>query len=780
MTDVPTNQAAMPLILAVDDDTTTRLLIVESLRSAGFRVEEARDGQEGVERFMQLRPDLVLLDVIMPVMNGFDACSAIRLVDGGDRVPILMATGLDDVESIHRAYEVGATDFITKPINWSLLGHRVRYMIRSAGTYERLLRSEAKNTALLDAVPDSMVRYGLDGRILEVKLGESRLLQGLPDPVQGRMVQDVLPAPFAEQATEMAAYALQDSVSQSAEFRLDAFDGSTQFFEARVVACGGQEVLAILRDITQRKRMESALRASEARFRSLIENASDLITLVDADGAIRYESPAVARILGHEADALIGRAVIDLVHEDDENTLATCIRETLSSDHLAPVEQIRMRTADGNWRLMETICTPFLDSASESLVVMNSRDVTERVEAERALRDSEDQLRQSQKMEAIGRLAGGVAHDFNNLLTAILGYAQMLEEELLSEGRSAEEAQEIRKAATRATSLTRQLLAFSRKQVLQTRVVNLGSIVSDMDKMLRRLLGEDVELATESENDLYAVKVDPGQMEQVILNLAVNARDAMPNGGRITLRTRNLNVDASRAEATAHLKPGDYVLLEVTDTGEGMDAETQAHMFEPFFTTKGKGKGTGLGLSTVYGIVCQSGGEIWVESAPGQGTTFRIALPAKVSQDNAHADRAKQVEVLDGRETVLLVEDEAWVRGLVRKCLHRYGYTVLVAEDGQHAFELSNGYKKPIDLMLTDVVMPRMNGVELAERLQPLRPDMQVLFMSGYTDHASLKSGAIDLERMFLQKPFTLEVVARKVREVLDRTGAPAEHAQAV
>lgn len=775
MIDPTSSPASMPLILAVDDDTTTRLLIVESLRSAGFRVEEAPDGRAGVERFMSLRPDLVLMDVVMPNMDGFDACAAIRAMEGGDRVPILMATGLDDVESIHRAYEVGATDFITKPINWSLLGHRVRYMIRSAGTYERLLRSEAKNSALLDAVPDSMIRYDREGRILEVKFGESRVLQGLPDPVQGRMVQEVLPAAFANEATAMAAHALDDYVTQSAEFRLDAFDGSSQFFEARVVACGGNEVLAILRDITQRKRMESALRASEERFRSLIENASDLITLVDGEGTIRYESPAVARILGYEADALVGRTVVDLVHEDDENTLATCIRESLLGDHAAPVEQIRMRAADGSWRLMETICTPFLDSASERLVVMNSRDVTDRAEAERALRDSEEQLRQSQKMEAIGRLAGGVAHDFNNLLTAILGYAQMLEEELLSEGRSAEEAQEIRKAATRATSLTRQLLAFSRKQVLQTRVVNLGSIVSDMDKMLRRLLGEDVDLATETEGGLYAVKVDPGQMEQVILNLAVNARDAMPTGGRITLRTCNLLVDANRAESTAHLKPGAYVLLEVIDTGEGMDLETQAHMFEPFFTTKGKGKGTGLGLSTVYGIVCQSGGEIWVESAPGQGTTFRIAIPAQASEQSNLADRTERVEVLDGRETVLLVEDEAWVRGLVRKCLHRYGYTVLVAEDGQHAFELASGYKKPIDLMLTDVVMPRMNGVELAERLRPLRPDMQVLFMSGYTDHASLKSGAIDLERTFLQKPFTLEVVARKVRETLNR--AEAAHA---
>jgi signal transduction histidine kinase/ActR/RegA family two-component response regulator len=439
-----------------------------------------------------------------------------------------------------------------------------------------------------------------------------------------------------------------------------------------------------------------------------------------------------------------------------------------------------MKSGNGDWRLMETICTPFTDGASERLVVMNSRDVTDRAEAERALRDSEEQLRQSQKMEAIGRLAGGVAHDFNNLLTAILGYAQMLEEELLSEGRSAEEAQEIRKAATRATSLTRQLLAFSRKQVMQTRVVNLGSIVSDMDKMLRRLIGEDVELVAETEGDLYSVKVDPGQMEQVVLNLAVNARDAMPSGGCITLRTRNLVVDASRAETTAHLKPGAYVLVEVTDTGVGMDAETQAHMFEPFFTTKGKGKGTGLGLSTVYGIVNQSGGEIWVDSAPGAGTTFRVALPALVDERTIQADhRPEKPEVLDGRETVLLVEDEAWVRGLVRKSLHRYGYTVLVAEDGQHAFELANGFKGPIDLMLTDVVMPRMNGVELAEQLRPLRPDMQVLYMSGYTDHASLSSGAIDLERAFLQKPFTLEAVARKVRETLDEAEAStAAHAQ--
>ena len=392
------------------------------------------------------------------------------------------------------------------------------------------------------------------------------------------------------------------------------------------------------------------------------------------------------------------------------------------------------------------------------------REAEERAERKKL----EEQLRQAQKMEAIGQLTGGIAHDFNNMLTVIIGYSELMLQRLKADDPLRSEVEQVKEAGVRASLLTRQLLAFSRKQVLQPRVLDLNAVLTNMDRMLQRLIGEDIDLVTVPAPGLGRVLADPGQIEQVIMNLAVNARDAMPQGGKLTIETANVELDEAYARQHGPVQPGPYVMLAVSDTGCGMDAETQARIFEPFFTTKEVGKGTGLGLSTVYGIVKQSSGDIWVYSEPGRGTTFKIYLPwVEGAVDTVEPGVAPARDVR-GSETILLVEDDVGIRRLVRQVLAERGYWVLEAIHGTHAIQISEQNTVPIHLLATDLVMPGMSGRELAEHLKPSRPNMKVLFMSGYTDKAIVHHGELDPGTAYLQKPFTPDALARKVREVLD------------
>jgi len=393
----------------------------------------------------------------------------------------------------------------------------------------------------------------------------------------------------------------------------------------------------------------------------------------------------------------------------------------------------------------------------------------ERARTEGVLRETEAQLRQAQKMEAVGRLAGGMAHDFNNLLTVIRGYSELFLGRLGPTDAMRKDMEEVKKAADRASGLTRQLLAFSRRQFIAAKVLDLNALVANMNGMLRRLIGEDiVELSAELDASIGAIKADPGQVEQVIMNLVVNARDAMPKGGRLTIETRNVTIGGEVRLDAVGVAPGSYVLLAIHDTGQGMDAETRSHLFEPFFTTKEKGKGTGLGLSTVYGIVKQSGGSITVESAPGRGTTFRIYFPRIEQEVPGSTGAVEAIDPARGRETILLVEDEPAVRGLVQETLRLHGYTVLEARHGIEALLSSAKYVGPIHLLLTDVVMPQMSGPEVAEKILTVRPDIKVLYMSGYPDHPVFEQGGVSRQTGFLPKPFSPPALAQKVREVLD------------
>jgi len=771
-----TNEAES-LILVVDDDPTTRMLMRESLQTAGFKVREAKDGEEAIREYHRQKPDMVLMDVVMPKLDGYQVCETIRNLSGGDEVPILMATSLEDMESINRAYEVGASDFVTKPINWMLLPHRVRYMVRSGKTYQKFRISEARNQALLDAIPDLMCRVNAEGRFLEIRPARASAKFAGVEYADQRHLRDFLPEDHVSHALKTIREALYTLQTQQYEFVLP-MDGALAHFEARVVASGENEVMAIVRDITRRKQMEESLRCSEERFRSLIENATDLITILDEKGQFTYSSPAVERVIHFPPDGLVGRSIEEFVYEDDIPTLRNSLALARSGPGQSHFANIRFSTAEGMWRTMETICMSVRDGDEQMSIIVNSRDITERLVTESALRESEEQLRQSQKMEAIGRLAGGVAHDFNNLLTAILGYGQILDERLQADGQSCDEIQEVLKAGTRASTLTRQLLTFSRKEVNQPKVIDLNNITTEMEKMLRRLLGEDVDLETRLAPDLEKVLVDPGQMEQVVMNLAVNARDAMPGGGTLVIETENVSFDETYSRMDLEIKPGEYVMLAVSDNGIGIEPEHLNKIFEPFYTTKDEGKGTGLGLSTVYGIVKQHHGYIWTYSEVEAGTAFKIFLPkTEQRRVSVHHKLGDPNRDLLGSETVLIAEDEEWVRTLVRKCLEKQGYMVLEAENGEHALVIHDRYKGQIHLLLSDVVMPKMNGVDLAEKLSEKRPETRVVFMSGYTDHAALRHGRLQQGMAFLQKPFTVRDLALRVRDELDRvdllTAAP-------
>ncbi|MGZ5481648.1 MAG: ATP-binding protein [Pyrinomonadaceae bacterium] len=513
---------------------------------------------------------------------------------------------------------------------------------------------------------------------------------------------------------------------------------------------------------------EKAARESEARVAALVQHSSDVIAIIEANGDLVYVSPAVQNVFGYRAVELIGTRLREIINPDDQAHALEAISSIQEKPGATVSLELRIRHRDQRWIDVEATATNLLHEPTVAGIVLNSRDVTERKKAAEALRDSEERLRQSQKMEAVGQLAGGVAHDFNNLLAVIIGYADLTLRKLSPEGneRIIKQIEEIKKAGDRAKTLTRQLLAFSRKQVLQPEILDLNSVVKDMDKMLQRLIGEHIEVRAVLSPELGNVKADPGQVEQVLLNLVVNARDAMPDGGSITIETANVTHTAF-PNSLQVIKPGPYVMVAVGDTGCGMTPEIKSRIFEPFFTTKEKGKGTGLGLSTVYGIVEQSGGNIFVYSEPGQGTAFKVYLP-RVNEFVAGKEAvAPDTQPLTGTETVLLVEDEDAVRQMAQEILRLSGYKVLDANNGAAAVRVSEQHQGTIDLMLTDVVMPQIGGRELAERLSVTRPDMRVLYMSGYTDDAIVHHGVLDGRAAFLEKPFTPDALALKVREVL-------------
>jgi PAS domain S-box-containing protein len=547
------------------------------------------------------------------------------------------------------------------------------------------------------------------------------------------------------------------------EHRIRRRDGEMRHIVVRISVVKNSEGLTIKtrgvnQDITERKRAEEILRQTSEALRTVVQASPLAIVAADLSLHVHTWNPAAERLFGWTESEVLGHA-LPIIPESHREEFRATLDGLMKGETGAAYETQRQRK-DGSLIDVSVSTGVLRDASGEATGVVGIlTDLTER-------KSMEGQLRQTAKIEAIGRLAGGVAHDFNNLLTIISGYGQLLQERLSPTDLGPVE--EILKASDRAATLTRQLLAFSRRQILAPQVLDLNSVVANMEKMLGRLIGEDIELATVQQPGLGRVRADPGQVEQVIMNLVVNSRDAMPEGGKITLETANVDLDKTYARRHPGATPGPYVMLAVSDTGMGMDAETLTHIFEPFFTTKEKGKGTGLGLATVYGIVKQSAGSIWAYSEPGRGSTFKIYLP-RVEKRARKAEPAKaRSELAKGSETILVVEDEEGVRSLVCGTLASHGYKVLEAGGADHALTICEQHAEPIHLLLTDVVMPQMGGKELAKRLSSVHPEAKVLYMSGYTDNAIVRHGVLEGGTPFLQKPFAPKTLVQKVREVLD------------
>lgn len=628
---------------------------------------------------------------------------------------------------------------------------------------QALTESDSRKDAILKSALDCVITIDHEGKIIDFNPAAEHTFGYRSEDVVGKVMAELI-IPAAQRPYQKAGLAKYLATGRSTilgkriEVAAMRLDGDEFPVELTITAIGTLPHLtftAFIRDLTERKRREVELRRSEERYRDLVENAHDLIYEHDLEGNYTSSNKAGERITGYSLEETLHLNLAQTVAPEYLAKAVEMTRRKLAGEKVTAYD-LEIIARDGSRVALEVNTSLVFHDGVPIGVQGIARDVTERNQLE-------ERLRQSQKLEAVGQLAGGVAHDFNNLLTVIGGYSSMLLGKLPEDSPHRSAVEEIKKAGDRAAGLTRQLLAFSRKQILQPVVLDLNVVVSDLDKMLRRLIGEDIDLLTITEPGLGHVNADPGQMEQMVINLIVNARDAMPAGGKLTLQTSNVTLSGDYAVKHVPAVPGDYVMVSVSDTGCGMDAETQARIFEPFFTTKAAGKGTGLGLSTVYGIVKQSGGNIWAYSEVDHGSTFKIYLPRVDGNHNEPVMHASPA-VLHGTETILLVEDEEQVRKIVEEILTSQGYRVLTAPNGESALALAKQYEGEIHLLITDVVMPVMGGRALVEQLSPLRPQMAVLYMSGYTDDAVVRHGLVGEQQAFIQKPFAADALARKVR----------------
>ena len=759
-------------LLLVEDNPNDAELLLRELRRAGFDpVWERVDSEQAYVDSLSPDIEIILSDYSMPQ---FDGLRALKLMQEHDlEIPFIVVSGAIGEEVAVEAMRSGANDYLMKG-NLAKLGPTIKRELNEAENRRARRRAEAalresedRHRDLIEHSRDLICTHDLTGRILSVNQTAAELLGYDQETLLNKNIKEIL---FSGSENEFDNYIAELRKTGSAQGTMPV---QTRVGERRVwdysntLRTEGVPVPIVrtmAHDVTEQSQAESALRENQARLAGIVNSAMDAIISVDSEQKIVLFNAAAERILGCPATEAIGQSIDRFIPQRFREQHTKHIRNfgetgvTLRSMH-SFAELTALRADSEQFPIEASISQ--IEVAGKKLFTVILRDITER-------KQLEEQFRQSQKMEAIGRLAGGVAHDFNNMLTAIIGYSQLVQAQLDDASPLRHDIEEIEKAGHRAAGLTAQLLAFSRKQVLQPRVLDLNEVISDVDKMLRRLIGEDIDLVTIATPDLGHVKADPGQVEQILLNLALNSRDAMPRGGKLTIETANIDLDEVYATSHADVAPGPYVMLAVSDTGHGLDAETQSHIFEPFFTTKVLGKGTGLGLSTVFGIVKQSGGHVWVYSEPGHGAAFKVYFP-RVDEPADAAAPTKSVESLYGSENILVVEDDEAVRNVSRLALEKYGYTVLQAERGTQALKAFGPLATAIDLVVTDVIMAGMSGPGLVVRLQKLHPDVKVLYVSGYTEEATIHHGVLTEGIAFLQKPFTPDGLVRKVRQLLDK-----------
>ena len=780
------------LIVDADQQQLLELLQLIERLLPGAEILSAGTAEDGLALAAQAPPDGALIRLQMPGMDGIEMCKRLGASEVTSRVPVVLITNRrTSSKRKARGLAAGADGFISRPLDTTELSAKIKMMLRVKRAEDELRvmknRLEEAMASRTQELSDSL-RMSLD-IVLAVPSGiliyehepPDRLILKAANPAVGQQIGVAVEEWYGKEFDEMWPAAgeagLKEAflnVLQTGEcyrgenvYYKDArIDG---FFMVRAFRMPRGRLGVVIENVTERKRARESVEASYRRYRDLVENAVDMICTLDLDGTITYASPALLQTLGYTSKEVVGENIKRIMVDEDSERTERAFKAGSDGPPVGTYEFLLKKKDDTH--VPGEIVSNLIYTADGAIAGTQAilRDISER-------RSLEAQLLQAQKMEAVGRLAGGVAHDFNNLLTAIIGYSELVLNRLSESDPIRKEIEEIMKTGERAASLTRQLLAFSRKQVMKPIVLDLDGLVADLEKMLRRLIGEDVDLITILEPKLGRVRADPGQIEQVIMNLAVNARDAMPQGGKIVIETANVHLDKTDARDHAGLAPGPYVMLAVSDTGAGMDPETLSHIFEPFFTTKAHGKGTGLGLSTAYGITQQSGGHVTAQSEPGAGTTFKIYLPRL--EETAAAVQPDQVwsGAMKGSETVLLVADEDVVRNLARAILEENGYNVLEARYGGEALLMCERHKEPIHLLLTDLVMPGVSGGKLGEYLTFLRKEMKVLYMSGYTGSSLIRETALVNGFAFMQKPFTPHSLTRKVREVLDepRRGAPA------
>ncbi|MGH9805636.1 MAG: response regulator [Candidatus Acidiferrales bacterium] len=761
-------------ILLIEDNRGDDRLIGDMLAHHGqgcFRLESVGHLWAALRRLGAGGVDLMLVDLSVPDGQGYETFS--RVHAHAPWIPIVVLTSPSDEKLARSLLQKGAQDYLLKgTLDGRLLVRVLRNALERKQASLKLWETEQCFRLLARATSDVVWERRFDSNTLWYNQGIATQFGYSMDDNQrddGWWQQRIHNDDRDRVLSKLEAVRSAGETYWSDQYRFQRADGSyVEVYDHGYLLYDAlrrpRRMIGATLDLTERKQTEEAMQRSESQCRSLFENAPYGIYRASAEGRFLAVNPALLSMLGYDSEE-------ELLHKKIGPTIFLDAAERwplpkqMRGLGLVEGVEVRWKRKDGSPLTVRVASHAVCDKQGNLLYLEGlAEDVTQQ-------RFLEEQLRLAQKMEAVGRLAGGIAHDFNNLLNVILGYTELLQEGLKSDGKLRGLAEEIYKAGRSAASLTHQLLAFSRQQVFELQEVSVNSVISDMEQMMTRLIGEDMELVTSLEPELGMVKADPGQLQQVIMNLAVNARDAMPEGGQLILETRNVELDSEYVRKHSVVRPGPYVMLAVSDSGVGMDNETQARVFEPFFTTKGLGKGTGLGLATVYGIVKQSGGFIWVYSEPGQGTTFKVYLPrhaAEVGASQQLESGGDRPAPLPGKETVLLVEDEPSVRSLTHRLLVRQGYTVLEAKDGDEALLVAEQAPRPVDLLLTDVVMPKMSGQQLAERLQTRWPRLKVLYMSGYTDSKVVPLITKENRVAYLQKPFGSKDLSQKVRLVLD------------
>jgi PAS domain S-box-containing protein len=808
-------------ILIVDDKEENLYLLETLLKGNGYDVEVATNGAEALESIKAGGIELIISDILMPVMDGFQLCRKVKTDEALRHIPFIIYTatytGPQDEAFV---IKIGADRFIQKPCEPDIFLEAIQDVVKNSGERdsasmhdhvdeeeilklysERLVRKlEQKMLALEKEVQtrrelEETLRAGerkyrlLADNTLDViwAMGINLVFTYVNPAIRnvtGYSPEEWIGSPLSEHCDEenfaKMVRVIDDEMAKGP-------GGSGVILEAELMNRNHDPIpfeihgkvnydekgnpvglQGIAREISERKRAERALREA---YDIINKSSSVAFTWKNQEGwPVEFVSENVEGLFGYSAEEFmtgkINYAVC--VHPDDFKRVVDEVAEFSREERTEFIhEPYRIIAKDGSERIVND-WTYIVRAHDGSITHYRGilEDITERKLAEKERKSLEQQLMQSQKLEAVATLTTGIAHDFNNLLSAIIGNAEMALMDLGKEEPLYEVMVEINEAAKRAASLTRQLLAFSRKQILQPEIFDLNNVIRGMDKILRRIIGEDVEIQTILSADLGRIETDVVQIEQILMNLIINAKDAMPTGGKITIETANVELDEVYAASHVAVVPGAYVMLAVSDTGCGMTKEDQARIFEPFYTSKKKG--TGLGLSTVYGIVKQSNGNIWVYSEPGKGSAFKIYLPRMEKPGSGTKKAVKKRQSLRGSETILVVEDDEMVRNMVLSALRRYGYTVLMAADGQEALLISREHEGSIDLVLTDVVMPRMSGKEVAEEIETIRQEMKVLYMSGYTDNAIVHHGVLQEGVAFLQKPFPPESLLSKVREVLD------------